>query len=688
MKKLTFSVFALMAVQAGAHETLLPSVEVQISADASKDGLAPVGIHDHLATKSRVGVFGNQDHQDSAFSQVAYTQQMIADTQAKSVSDVIKHDSGVAVSRGFGNFQEAYLIRGQISASDDVMYNGMYGILPRQYIAADVFERVELQKGAGAAINGASPFGGAGGNLSLLPKRAQSTPTKNITIYTENLHNAKISADIAQRFLNDTVGVRVNAAAQSGGSAINKQKRSLGVGVLGLDYHADGTRLSLDFGIHQHKLKAARPSVSAAVTPNLKNAKHNFAQSWTHSDEKDRFISLRGEQDFGALTAFIAYGNKTASEHNVLANPSTTDIAGNGSIYQFNNARKDKVSSHEIGVRGQHYLMGTHTWSASINGYHAREYNDYVMDWQNPRPLNINQPTDYTAPFITSNLNPKLSQTVKFDSIAIADHFAIGKVNASLVLRHQKVKKHDATSDVRYNASKVLPSFGINYEIMDGVNIYANHTQGVKAGRTIAATPTTPAYSEAPYIAKSSELGVKFDKTLGTADIGGIVSAFTSKSPKARYNGVFGTESYKGVELSGYIVRGDTKALGGITVLNAKQNTSDATNGKYVIGAAKTSAKIGVEQSIRPDVAVSADIWHIGARYIDELNTQKVPAFTTIDLGARIERTDFGVPTTYRVALTNVANKAHWAGVGGYPGAGYLVAGEPRTLKLSAGFKF
>lgn len=28
------------------------------------------------------------------------------------------------------------------------MYNGLYGILPRQYIATELFERVEVQRGA------------------------------------------------------------------------------------------------------------------------------------------------------------------------------------------------------------------------------------------------------------------------------------------------------------------------------------------------------------------------------------------------------------------------------------------------------------------------------------------------------------------------------------------------------------
>jgi iron complex outermembrane receptor protein len=34
--------------------------------------------------------------------------------------------------------------------------------------------------------------------------------------------------------------------------------------------------------------------------------------------------------------------------------------------------------------------------------------------------------------------------------------------------------------------------------------------------------------------------------------------------------------------------------------------------------------------------------------------------------------------------VDNVADRDHWASVGGYPGAGYLAVGAPRTFSLSA----
>ena len=64
------------------------------------------------------------------------------------MADVLQNDPSVRVARGFGNFQEVYIIRGFPVYSDDMGYNGLYGLLPRQYLAAELIERVEVFRGA------------------------------------------------------------------------------------------------------------------------------------------------------------------------------------------------------------------------------------------------------------------------------------------------------------------------------------------------------------------------------------------------------------------------------------------------------------------------------------------------------------------------------------------------------------
>jgi iron complex outermembrane receptor protein len=108
-----------------------------------------------VARGARVGVLGNQDMMETPFSATSYTSDLIQDQQAKSVGDVLLNDAGVRSARGFGNFQQAYFVRGFVLYSDDVAYNGLYGLVPRQYMASEFVERVEVFRGANAFLSGA-----------------------------------------------------------------------------------------------------------------------------------------------------------------------------------------------------------------------------------------------------------------------------------------------------------------------------------------------------------------------------------------------------------------------------------------------------------------------------------------------------------------------------------------------------
>jgi iron complex outermembrane receptor protein len=66
-----------------------------------------------------------------------------------------------------------------------------------------------------------------------------------------------------------------------------------------------------------------------------------------------------------------------------------------------------------------------------------------------------------------------------------------------------------------------------------------------------------------------------------------------------------------------------------------------------------------------------------------------VPDWTRLDLGARHTFTLAENRTlTLRARVENIADENYWASAGGYPGAGYLTVGAPRTLLVSATLNF
>ena len=74
--------------------------------------------------------------------------------------------------------------------------------------------------------------------------------------------------------------------------------------------------------------------------------------------------------------------------------------------------------------------------------------------------------------------------------------------------------------------------------------------------------------------------------------------------------------------------------------------------------------------------------------FADAANQLELPSWTRVDVGARY-LTSFGDQgVTIRFAIHNLTDRSYWASAGGFPGSGYLVQGDPRTVMLSASIDF
>lgn len=90
----------------------IQTVVISASADASAGGLTKDYAGGQVARGGRLGLLGNVDMMDTPFNTLNFTQAVIQDQQARSVADVLQNDPSVRVARGFGNYQELYVIRG------------------------------------------------------------------------------------------------------------------------------------------------------------------------------------------------------------------------------------------------------------------------------------------------------------------------------------------------------------------------------------------------------------------------------------------------------------------------------------------------------------------------------------------------------------------------------------------------
>jgi len=711
---------ALLTATGAAHAqstealatTQLTEIVVTSSADASAEGLSKPYAGGQVARGGRVGILGTQDIMDTPFSSTSYTSELIQNQQARSVADVVQNDPSVRVARGFGNFQELYVIRGFPVYSDDVAYNGLYGILPRQFVATELVERVEVFRGANTFLNGAAPGGsGIGGAINLLPKRATNEPLTQVTAGIESGGQAYGAVDIARRFGPDqSTGVRFNAARRDGETSVDNESRELSVLALGLDWRNRNVRLSADVGYQNHRIDQPRPSVTPnGGIPRAPDASSNFAQPWTYSEEKDTFGTLRGEFDLSdTATVWAAAGIRQGDEANVLSNPTST-ASGVTSAYRFDNVREETAKTAEVGVRAK-VVTGTvkHTLIASAATFSLEKKNAYAFSSFAGFAGNLYNPFPVTAPATTALTagdmnNPLLQAKTNTSSIALADtmSFADDRLLITVGARNQTIKSETfdyntgvSKNDV-YDKSKVTPVAGVVFKASNQVSLYANYIEGLLQGDVAPATGVSnPGAILAPAQSKQKEVGVKYDG----GNLGASLSVFSITRPSAyAVNGVFaadGEQKNEGVEINlyGEAARG-LRLLGGITFLDAKQVKSQGGtyDGKKIIGVPNTQANAGIEWDVpgAKGLTLTGRALYTASQYADRSNTLSIPSWTRLDLGARYLTTMGSKLVTWRARIDNVTDRNYWASVGGAsPENTYMVLGAPRTLSLTASIEF
>ncbi len=697
-----------------AQSTAEPSRLDEIVVTGSQVDLRPAYTGGQVATGGRVGMFGGLDVMDTPFSTTAYTEELARNQQARSVGDVLQNDPVVRVAKGFGNFQELYIIRGFPVYSDDMTYNGVYGILPRQFVAAEFLERVEVFHGATAFLNGAAPGGsGVGGAFNLVPKRAASTDLTRATVGFEPDGQLYAAADLSRRFgEGDRFGARLNVARRSGEGSIDGQDVDLSVLSLGLDQRGDRFRFSADLGFQDHRIDAPRPSVTpSGAVPTPPPADSNFAQPWTYTDEQQLFGVVRGEYDLSdTVTAWAAIGARDGEEQNVLANP-TSDASGVTSAYRFDNARQDTIVSADAGIRAfvQTGPVG-HRLVASASTLQSKSRNAYAFSSFAGFAGDLYAPVAVAPPaadfFIGGSLSdPDVTERVRNSSVALADmmEFMDGRLIAIVGARYQQIEtsSYDYNTGAflsGYDGEAVTPALGLVYKPGDRVSLYANYAEALVPGATAPAVsggvPVTNAGEVLdPFRGEQIEAGVKYD----SGAFGGTLSVFRSTLQSAYVDGgVFGAngeQRNQGVELSvfGEPVEG-VRVLGGLTWIDAEltDTAGGALDGFRPIGVPEWQANANLEWDV-PSVTgltVEGRVVHTGSQPVSATNTVELDAWTRFDLGARYTLTAGERPVVLRARVENVADEYHWVSAGGFPGANYLVLGAPRTLILSASVDF
>jgi iron complex outermembrane receptor protein len=655
-----------------------------------------------VATGGQVGLLGNRNVMDTPFNQTSYTQKTIQNQQARTVQDVMLTDPSATLGSSPDTGAQSTRIRG---FPDGVTFNGLPDIIPDE--SAEFLERVEVLKGPSALLNGMPADGGAiGGSVNLVPKRAPEEPLTQLTTNYRSRSQLGTHLDVGRRFGdNKEFGVRFNGVYRNGGGPIDPSKSEVGLAALGLDYRGQRVRVSTDLGYLQADLNSAARFIDLAegiAVPRPPDASKNFSPPWTRFASKTLFGTIQGEVDLtDNITAYAAFGAADAQRTDfTYVNPFVTNALGDWSSRATNQQGYTKTWAGQAGLRTSFDTGPVHHALSFNVAQIEQESGDARVNGSTSVFSNLYNPAFIPDPNLRAG-DPRKTSEAKRSSVGVADTLSIfdKRIQLTVGVRRQQVeaRNFDTTTGAatdNYNTYAWTPAYTLVVKPWENVSLYANHIEGLEQGAIVGPNFANAGTIFPPYQTKQYEAGMKVDWGRITT----TVSAFQIARPSLinipgtplPTRALNGEQINRGVELNvfGELTEG-VRLLGGAMFLDARlAKTANGTfDGNKAPGSPDINFVLGGEWDtpfVR-GLTMTGRVYHYTSTFYDQGNTQKVPAWTRVDLGARytFDAPWNNKPITIRFDVQNLFDHDYWlnAGLG-------LSLAPPRTFLLSTTFNF
>ncbi|MFJ3076620.1 TonB-dependent siderophore receptor [Pseudomonas sp. NPDC087029] len=713
--------YSLIATDSGGY-TLAPAVELgdalELGATTINSDLAASSDTwqgGQVARSARLGVLGDQPISDVPFSVTSYTAKTIADQQARTLGDVLLNDAAVRQSAGFGNFSQVFTIRGLPLNTDDISYNGLYGVLPRQIVTTEALERVEVFKGPNAFLNGVAPQGsGIGGAVNLVPKRAEDTPTRHVTLDYATGANIGGHLDLGKRFGEDNrFGARINLAQHDGGTGVHDEAQHSTLVAVALDYRGERLRLSTDLGYQKERINQGRAVIypTGSKVPHAPSARDNYSQDWTWSQLEDTYGMVNAEYDLDDnWTLYAGAGAKHTRENGEYSSLYVSDENGTARGGYLYPPHDEDNKSAMAGLNGR-FATGpvSHRVNFGLSGMWGEQRSAYqAITAANRFDSNLYHPVKVPRPTNTysgSDLHdPRIVGKNRIKSAAVSDTlgFLDDRVLLTVGVRRQSIgvdgwATATGVRNANYDESVTTPVYGLVLKPWEHVSFYANRIEGLAQGPTAPSSVSNANEVFPPRRSKQVEAGVKLDwnsfgATLGVYRIEQPNST-TFRAPGETKDtfSMDGEQVNKGVELNvfGEPIDGLRLLTGAVFMHTELDNTANGRNdGNRAPGVPRFQYNLGADWDV-PGIAgaaLSARVLRTGGQYVNTDNSLSIPAWTRVDLGGRYSFKVDDKQVTLRANVENVANKAYWASAS--TSNNYLTQGTPRVLRVSASVDF
>ncbi|WP_431509189.1 TonB-dependent receptor [Variovorax sp. DAIF25] len=695
--------FSLRRVEArapvvpGAGGAALAPVTVTAAGPAAEVLAAPYA-GGQVARGGRLGMLGTADIFETPFSTKAYTAELIRNQGARNVNDMVANDPSIRTSLSATSPLDQSSIRGFLTNSDAYLFDGLEGLFAYSNIPIQHYERLEVLKGPAAGLVGASGYGSTtGGSFNLVPKRATDTPVRSITLSANQRSLLGTHVDLGQRFGADhQFGARINLSAEDG-RVYDGADRRLAAAQIALDYRGDRFRAVLDAGytrrtsspLFNHWLLQA-----GAALPPPPDPKVHPKPSWEMLEVRQPFALLSTEWDFADnWTAYARFGKlrETAPERRYI---DQTTINGLGQVNYSSASSLLWTQSNQVadvGVRGS-FSLGATKHKLALSAVSQRQQLLDMRSQSLPLPQRVvgsiytpklvPNPFAFGVPVVQGVDSPALD----LDSLAVADTISAfdDRLFVTLGARHQRIKK------LPYDQSKTTPTVAALYRFDHGISVYGNYAESLAQGAVAPAGARNAGEQLAPYLSRQHEFGLKWDRgshglTVAYFDIR-KATAFVDSDNFFRAAGL---QRNKGVEIEsfGEIGKG-LRLLGGVAWIDARMSKTagGASDGRKAIGVPEFTANLGLEYDVpaMPGLTLTGRYIYTDSAWVDLANTQRVPSWKRIDIGARYATRVNGVATTLRAGISNLLDDNYWT----IAGRNFISVAPPRTWQVQASFDF
>ncbi|WAC25301.1 TonB-dependent receptor [Blastomonas sp. SL216] len=675
------------------------------------------------------GVLGDKDAADVPFSIRSYNAALILNQQPQTLGQVLENDPTIRTTTGFGIAGELFVIRGFSLAGDDIGYDGLYGITPRQLVAPELYESVQVLNGSSAFLNGAAPGGtGIGGSVNLIPKRATAEPITRATIGYTGPEHVGGGFDFGRRMgKNGEWGIRINGTARAGDVAVDDEFRSSYVLGAAIDYNSGPFRATLDLAYQRVKVSHFRPKLrvnTLAEIPDAPDASTNFGQPWQYTTLRDIFGQFRMEYDVAKdVMVYAAFGARDGSEEGVYSTPTLVSLNGDITVSSSFIPRTDNNEAATVGARArlsgggithEFNVGGLMNWLVNRNAFQffdlsAQRNNLYA-------PVEVTPSTRIT--FVGGNLSdPFPISRTQLSSVFFSDTIGLWNdrilLTAGLRLQTINAKSYSNVSGAlvsEYDEDKVTPVFGLVFKPAEGLSLYANRIEALVQGATAPLTGANPTGGAAlpvtnageilpPFVSEQYELGGKW--TIGPVDLSLALFQIDRETAILRADpntvgalqfGPFGIQRNRGIEftMAGELAEG-LRLIAGGSIIDAKlRRTQNGVNeGAQAVGVPEYTLNANVEWDVPfvPALTLTGRVVHTGEQAANVANSLFLDSWTRFDIGARYVAVVGGKPLTFRFNIDNVADADYWASAfdSFRPD---LQLGAPRTFKASMTYDF